>query len=163
MAQPKQAKKFDRVFKVSIVLKALDGLLETIGGILLLFVHPEAIQHVVRMLTQHELSKDPNDFIASHIVQSAQHLTAGTTFYAALYLLSHGISKVILVVEIFRGHLWAYKGLMILLSVFIVYQLYRLVIDPSFGLVILTIFDTFVLVLTVREERRQRERLQEVT
>src|SRR4051794_20892517 len=101
----------DRAFIVSIILKALDGLLEIIGGILLFFIRPESITHWVTTLTQHELSQDSNDIIATHLLHSARHLTAATTLFAAVYLLSHGITKVVLVIEILRDHLWAFKGM----------------------------------------------------
>ena len=41
------------------------------------------------------------------------------------------------------------------LLVFIVYQLYRLVLSPTFGLTVLTIFDALIVWLTWREWRRQ--------
>ena len=49
----------DQTFEVGIILKGLDGLLEVIGGLLLLVVSPATIDRVVTSLTQHELSEDP--------------------------------------------------------------------------------------------------------
>jgi uncharacterized membrane protein len=51
----------DKTFKIGLVLKGLDGILEVAGGILLLFLSPHAIEHIVRTLTAHELSEDPHD------------------------------------------------------------------------------------------------------
>ena len=42
------------------------------------------------------------------------------------------------------------------LVVFIGYQLYRIVLQPSLGLIALTVFDAVIVVLTWREYRRQR-------
>ena len=39
----------DTTFKIGLVLKGLDGVLENAGGILLLFLSPQAIAHVVRV------------------------------------------------------------------------------------------------------------------
>jgi uncharacterized membrane protein len=50
----------DTTFKIGLVLKGLDGILEVAGGILLLFLSPHAIQQLVRTLTAHELSEDPH-------------------------------------------------------------------------------------------------------
>ena len=102
MALFKATNKLDRVFEVSILLKAFDGLLETVGGLLLLFVSPASITRVVTVLTQHELGQDPHDFIASHLLRSAQNFAAGGRAFAAVYLLIHGLSKIILVIEILR-------------------------------------------------------------
>lgn len=149
----------DRTFRISVTLKGLDGALETIGGLVLLFVRPSTLDHLARMLTQHELSQDPHDFVARHLLRSSGRLTSGTTLFAAIYLLSHGLSKVVLVVAVLRERLWAYPGMIALLGAFIVYQLYRLlVVRLTVGLSLLTIFDAFVVWLTWREYQAKRDR-----
>ena len=47
----------DKTFKIGLVLKGLDGVLEVTGGILLLLLTPHAIEHVVRVLTAHERAR----------------------------------------------------------------------------------------------------------
>jgi len=98
----------DTTFKISLVLKGLDGILEVVGGLLLLFLSPQAIEHIARTLTAHELREDPHDFIASHVLRTASHLTTSTTLYGAIYLLIHGAAKIVLVALVLRGKLWAY-------------------------------------------------------
>ena len=149
---------FDRTFKVAIVLKGLDGALETIGGIVLLFVQPETLDQLAHSLTQHELSQDPHDYLATHLLHATGHLTRGATLFAALYLLSHGLAKLVLVVEILRDRLWAYPGMIGLLLAFIAYQLYRLALRITVGLTLLTLFDAFVVWLTWREYQAKRAR-----
>ncbi len=147
----------DKTFKVGVVLKGLDGILEVIGGILLLFLSPDAIEHIVRTLTGHELSEDPHDFIATHLLHTASHLTTGTTLFGAIYLLSHGVAKVVLVVFVLRDKLWAYPWLIALLLVFIGYQLYQITaVHFSAGLTALTVFDIALVWLTWREYRSRR-------
>jgi len=51
------------------------------------------------------------------------------------------------------------REMMMLLGAFIVYQSYRLVHAFTVGMLILTLFDLIVVVLTWREYGRQRERL----
>lgn len=153
------SRSLDRTFRISVTLKGLDGALETIGGLVLLFVRPATINHLARTLTQHELSQDPRDFISRHLVRSAGHLTHGTTVFAAVYLLSHGLAKVVLVVAVLREQLWAYPGMIALLGAFIAYQLYRLtVVRLTLGLSLLTVFDAFVVWLTWREYQAKRSR-----
>ena len=149
---------FDRVFRAGMVLKALDGVLEVVGGAVLLFVSPAQLQHFVRGLTAHELTQDPNDFIARHLLHSVAHLNRGTTLFGAAYLLSHGLVKVVLVVFVLLDRLWAYPWLIAFLLAFIVYQLYRLVLHPTAGLTGLTVFDSVLVWLTWREYRARRGR-----
>ena len=61
----------DKVFKISLVLKGWDGALELVGGILLLVVSPTQLGSVVQFLTQHELSEDPHDVVATTLVHLA--------------------------------------------------------------------------------------------
>src|SRR5262249_52776543 len=85
----------DRIFDVSITLKGLDGVLEVIGAVLLLFLTPHRLNAIVAFLTQHELSEDPRDFLATHLLAYAQSFTASTALFLAVYLLSHGIIKIV--------------------------------------------------------------------
>jgi len=147
----------DKTFKIGLVLKGLDGVLEVIGGISLLFLSPQAIQHVVRTLTAHELSEDPHDMIARYLLHTTAHLHHGTTLFGAIYLLSHGIAKVVLVALVLRDKLWAYPWLIGLLLAFIAYQLYQITaVHFSVGLTLLTIFDAILVWLTWREYRARR-------
>ena len=145
----------DRTFEISIILKGLDGVLELIGGVLLLFLRPATISFIISRVTQHELSKDPDDFIATRLLRFGNGLTGSAVRFAAVYLLVHGIVKVVLVLALLRNKLWAYPWLIVTLVLFIGYQLYRIALEPTVGLVALTIFDAFVVWLTWREWRKQ--------
>src|SRR2546425_1654372 len=54
-----------RLFAASVLIKGMDGVLETIGGILFMFVSPKALNSLVISLTAHELSEDPDDWLAT--------------------------------------------------------------------------------------------------
>jgi uncharacterized membrane protein len=147
----------DKTFKIGLVLKGLDGILEVAGGIVLLFLSPHAIERIVRGLTAHELSEDPHDYIASHLLHTAGHLTTGATLFGAVYLLSHGAAKVVLVALVLRDKLWAYPWLIALLLAFIGYQLYQVTaVRFSAGLTALTVFDIALVWLTWREYQSKR-------
>jgi uncharacterized membrane protein len=145
----------DQTFEVGTILKGLDGVLEVIGGLLLLIVSPATIDRVVTGLTQHELSEDPNDFLATHLLRTAHGLTGSAVLFGAVYLLAHGLVKVILVTALLKNQLWAYPWMIAFLGVFIVYQLYRLSMKASVGLTALTTVDAAIAWLTYREYRKQ--------
>lgn len=159
MCGSKQKDLLDRTFEVAIILKGLDGVLEVAGGLILLVVSPATINRIVTTLTQHELSQDPHDFVATHLVNSAHGLTRGSVLFASLYLMSHGAVKIVLVAALLRNRLWAYPWMIAFLVLFIVYQVYRMTLAPSAGLAALTAFDLFVVWLTYREYQKQRYRL----
>jgi len=146
----------DKAFKTALYLKGLDGLLETLGGILLLLISPAQVNRWAARLTQGELSQDPHDLIANHILKSAHHLTGASLAFGAVYLLSHGILKIVLVVEVLRNHLWAYVALIVVTALFVVYQLYRLTSKFSIGLILLTLLDLLIIYLTQKEYRKHQ-------
>ena len=146
----------DRAFAIGIILKGLDGLLEVVGGVLLLVVSPTTIDNLSRALTQHELSEDPHDFLATHLLHAAGSLTGSSLEFGAAYLLLHGVVKVVLVAALLRDKIWAYPWMITFLIVFIVYQIYRMTFAFSIGLLGLTVFDVVVVWLTYREYGKQR-------
>jgi len=148
--------RLDKAFEVGILLKALDGSIEIIAGILLLFINVSTINRVATYLTQEELSQDPHDYIANHILQAAHHVSHGSLIFGSVYLLAHGLIKVVLIVEILRNRLWAYPGLIIITSAFMLYQIYQFGYSHSITLLLLTIFDGVVVWLTALEYRKRR-------
>lgn len=57
------------------MIKGIDGVAEVLGGVLLLLVSPESISRAVAALTQHELSEDPRDFIATDLLRAANEIS----------------------------------------------------------------------------------------
>ena len=94
MFKPKD--RLDRVFEIGIIAKGLNGAAELVGGLLLLFVTPARIHHLAAVLTQGELSEDPHDFIATHLLHTANGLAGSAVLFGAIYLLTHGLVKVCL-------------------------------------------------------------------
>ena len=146
----------DRSFAIGIILKGLDGILEVVGGVLLLVVSTATIDRVTKALTQHELSEDPNDLISTHLLHAAGSLTSSSTEFGAAYLISHGVIKIVLVTALLRNQFWAYPWTIAFLIAFIVYQIYRMTFAFSVGLLALTVFDIFVTWLAYQEYQRQR-------
>lgn len=149
----------DKTFHVALVLKGLDGLLELLGGIFLVVVSPDALNRWAHDITQHELSEDPHNFFATHLLHIAQNLHH-TQLLGAVYLLGHGAAKLILVIGLWLEKGWSYPFAFVVLTIFIVLQLYEFALKPSVGLALLTAFDGLILWLTWREYRRRRDRRQ---
>ena len=141
------------VFRVGVVIKGIDGMLETIGGLILLFLSPDRIKGLVATLTQHELSEDPLDFVATHLASYARHLSVDTKLFEAFYLIGHGLIKIVLVWGLLRNRRWAYPGAIGFLIAFVAYQAYRYSHTHALGLLLLTAFDIAIILLTWHEYR----------
>lgn len=146
----------DRTFRISLVLKGLDGLLELVGGGLALFIAPSQISGLVHLLTQRELIEEPNDFVATHLVAFANGFTVSASVFVAIYLLLHGAVKIVLVVAVLQNRLWAFPWMVAFLLVFVAYQIYQIALSFSIALILLTLFDLFIVWLTLLEYRKRR-------
>jgi len=142
------------IFFYSIVLKGLNAIGEIVGGIVALIISQEFIIKIALFLTQSELSDDPNDKFANYLIHSAQQFSVSSKHFIALYLLSHGIIKLGLVVGLLKNKVWAYPISILMFSLFILYQLYRFYFTHSLWLIALTIFDLIVIWLVWHEYQR---------
>ena len=146
---------FRTTFRTGITLKGIDGVLETIGGALLLLMHPAEVNAMLRVLCQHELSRDPQDFIAIHVLRASETLLGSNRLFASMYLLSHGVTKAALVVALWMNALWAYPLTIFVFAAFSVYQMYRYSHTHSMAMLLLTVFDVALIYLTWLEWQEQ--------
>jgi uncharacterized membrane protein len=141
----------DKVFEGGIIIKGVTGGLEFIGGVFLFFVSPASIHRFLAVVTQRELLEDPHDRIANLLLHATQHIGTGGRTFAIAYLWLHASIKLIAVIGILRNQLWAYPFSLITLGLLMLYQIYSLSVKFSTGMLILTIFDVFILALILRE------------
>jgi uncharacterized membrane protein len=153
---PIKEKQIHQAFEIGVILKGLHAFLELAVGALLVFMSSNTIVNIVASLTQEELTEDPNDLVAHYLFQSAQHLSVGGRAFAAWYLLSHGVIKLLLVVGLLKKKLWAYPASLVVLGFFILYQVYRFTLTHSLWLVLLSIFDLIVIGLVWHEYQLMR-------
>jgi uncharacterized membrane protein len=146
-----------QIFQISIILKGAHALIESAGGIVLYLISTDSILALVNRITQEELLEDPHDFLATRLLHMAQDFSVANKSFYAFYLLSHGLVKLWLVVGLLRNRLWSYPASLVVMTAFIVYQLYRFSYTYSVGLILLTIFDVFVIVLIWHEWRLIRQ------
>lgn len=147
-----------RYFLVSITLKGLDGIAEIVGGLALYVISTATLQGWVRYLTLGELSEDPKDFIATYLRDYAAQFSVDKKHFFAAYLLIHGLVKIVLVYGLLRDRRWAFPTSLVVLTGFLVYQAYELVIAPGILLALLTIFDMIVVWLIWQEWQMEKHR-----
>ena len=85
----------DLSFDIVLLLKSLFALGEVLGGIFLFFITPERMSGIVGWFTRGELKEDPSDFIAHLLLNLGHHFTVSTQYLAAIYLLVHGLIKIL--------------------------------------------------------------------
>ena len=150
MNETKQEKEIDWLFRVGVILKGVTSLFEVVGGILILTI-PTLLLGIVISMSQDELMEEPGDFIAMHSLQLAQQFSLSATTVIGIYLLTRGLIKLGLVAALLKKQLWAYPVALIVLSLFILYQIYEVIVGYSILIAAITFFDFIVVYLIWRE------------
>jgi uncharacterized membrane protein len=147
------------IFLASIFLKGLNGILEIFGGILTLAISPTIVKNIVNFLVLNEITEDPKDLVANYFL----HIFSGYNFkiqiFWAFYLFIHGVIKIFLVIALWERKLWAYPTAIAIFFAFIAYQAYRYTFSFSPFLIILSIFDIFVIIMTYFEYKSLKNKI----
>ena len=146
----------ERLFRIAMAVKGLDGLIELIGGITLLLVSQAEVQRVIAAVVTRDLLGPPDGSLTRHFVAGTAEFASGNRTFAVLYLLLHGVLKVGLVIALLRHWLPAYPVAIVVLGLFVVYELYRATQTGSVLLPVLALVDVAVIALVVREYRALR-------
>ena len=154
-----QEKRIHQLFVVSVLAKGLHALLEIVSGTALYLVSTATIVGSLSRWSSREITLERNDWIATHLLRFAEGFSVEKHHFYAFYLLSHGIVKGLLVVGLLRQKIWAYPASFVVFSLFIAYQLYRYSFTHDAILILLSIFDLFVIALAVHEYRLLRKHL----
>jgi uncharacterized membrane protein len=142
-----------RLFRVGMWLKGLDGLIEVAGGVVLAVASRPQIAALAHHLVRGELSEDPGDVVANALLGLARHLSVGTKVFVTVYLLVHGLVKLGLVGGLLAEKRRVFPIALLVLGLFLAYQVYRLATVPSVWLGAVTLVDTGIVALVAREWR----------
>lgn len=155
----KEAHLVDDGFKISLIVKGFDGLLETVGGLILAFVPTGVLNSFLIGLTRKEILEDPKDLVANYLINLFGHLSVSVLHFTVFFLLIHGLTKLFLVAMLLAKKLWAYPTAMVVFSLFGIYQIYQYSYNHSLGLLLLTVLDLIVIILTWLEFRNLKRKL----
>ena len=125
-------------FLITVVLKGLDGLLEIVLGLLLIFT--DEFSDVVFFLTRNAIIDDPNNFFATHLRALASQ-SHEAFIIGGLYLIAHGAVKVFISGSLWRNYVWAYPTAMVIIGLFIFYELIHIFRTGSVPFMCLAVFD----------------------
>jgi uncharacterized membrane protein len=143
-------------FEVGISLKGVGALFEIASGLLLWFVKPSQMNEIVRRLGENLLADAPRHPFAVHVLNASPRFADNGTEFASMYLLAHGVVKLVLVICLMLNKIWAYPLTIAVFTAFMVYQVHRFTHTHSWALIWLTAFDAVIVYLTWQEYQEQR-------
>ena len=148
---------YHRLFVVAVVLKGLNGLAELVAGASILAIGHAGLNGIVMLLTARELSEDPTDLVANLLRRWFAQLSADAELFAAVYLLTHGVVKIVLATCLLREKSWAFPAAAAFFALFIAYMSYRLALGWSWSIAAFCLFDLVTLFLVLHEWRASAE------
>ncbi|MDE2492189.1 MAG: DUF2127 domain-containing protein [Elusimicrobia bacterium] len=151
----KNAALLDRLFRLGVLYKVVDGAAQFVGGALYWRSRPGLLSRWARILTRDELSEDPHDYFATHLRTWAAHLGRHGHVLLTAYLLIHGLIQIFLGVALLRDRLWAYPWAAVILTAFAAYLLYGLTLSFSPAALALCLIDAGIIALLIWEYRRR--------
>ncbi|GAA0609089.1 DUF2127 domain-containing protein [Kutzneria viridogrisea] len=148
----------DKLFKVAVTLKGLDGLSQLVLGIVLIFIPPTVITGLANAVVTRDLLGDPGGTLSEHLETAAHNFADGSSRgFAIGYLLLHAVIKLGLVAALLRKVVPLYPIAALVLGAFVVYELYRAVHTGSIALPFFAALDIVIIVLVLREYRQLRQ------
>lgn len=140
-------------YRVGIAVKGFDGVVELLAG-LALWIFPSALTAALAPLLPKVAGDHPiRNFVAYWAGRMDQELSAGSHTFVVLFLLAHGVVKVVLVYCLMKEYHWVYPYGIAVLALFTIYQAYVLVTTPSWGVAAFTVLDVVIIYLVWREWR----------
>jgi uncharacterized membrane protein len=143
------------IFEVSIIIKLVDGILQTVAGIFLFFVSSATMNSWIHTIFKKELLEDPNDALINWAVHLSQQLSLDIRIFIAIWLVVHGLANIGMFAAFQQNKKWAFDLAGILLVLFLIYQIYRLFHAHTPLLIILTVVDVLILGLMRFEYKRR--------
>jgi uncharacterized membrane protein len=155
--QSRATDRTDRMFAIAVTLKGIDGGLQFLGALLLMVIPPTLITGAANVIITRDLLGDPNGTLSTHLATAADHFANGSTrWFAILYLLAHGLIKLVLVWALLKHVLWMFPVSVLVLAGFVVYEVWRAVHTHSIALPIFAALDVVIITLVIREYRKLR-------
>ncbi len=149
-----QEKRIFVTYEIALLLKGIQAFLEVLFGLLFCFISTSTITSTILFIANGELAESPDNVLSTFLIRSAHQLSASGKLFIILYLLLHGVIKLVLIVGLFLNKAWAYTASLVGLGGLILYQLYSLISRYSTMLLVLTVIDGIILWLVVREHRK---------
>jgi uncharacterized membrane protein len=141
-------------YLVSLSVKALNGFFEIIGSIFILASDFSKWPKYINVIFRKELIEDPNDIVANLFIDALGKIDISIQLSSFLYLLSHGLVKLFLVIALLKKKYWAYPLSEVVLFLFIIYQTYLYINNGSIFILFLNAIDIILMALIWLEYKK---------
>jgi uncharacterized membrane protein len=142
------------LFRFGMIVKGVDSLFEVLGGVILTM--PTKLARYILVVSQHEAFRH-HTTLAGRLDRLADSVAMHPSMIEAIYLMVHGLAKVVLIAAIVMHKRWGYIGFIAVLSLFSLIELTRAATAHEIVTAVFGLFDVCVVVLIYREYRSRFE------
>jgi uncharacterized membrane protein len=145
-----------------IYFKGFFGIFEFVLGIALLIIGPKAMNRYWLWILNFEPFEDHPRLMDSASRFVINHVLGSLHLLIALYMIIHGLVAIAVIFALIQKKMWAFPAAGLLLTLFILYQIYRLALAFSIILLILTLIDVAIIFFLRYEYKRAKLKLDEL-
>lgn len=138
-------------FYGGLSLKAINAFIEIIGGIVMLLINHDWLNTMIKVIALPELREDSSDIIMNYLVTLSQNTPITTMHSIAVYMLLHGLTKLVAIVLLWKKKLWAYLPVVGVFGLFIAYECYSYIHSHSPFMLAIIIIDLAIIVVVILE------------
>ena len=143
-----------RAFWISLVIKGIDGALQLVGGFAAIFIEPATLGNAYRWITRFLFGKRDGNPEAEFIRDAAHSFHISVPLLVCIYLLIHGVIKLLLVYGLLKERLWVFPAAFAGFGFFLALEIYRIYAHFYWGILILMCLDVFVLTMVTLEYKK---------
>jgi uncharacterized membrane protein len=144
-------------YLVTIAIKGIDGAIETIAGLVIWAGGPDRFNAFLLRFSAPELAQGPPSGWAEFLRDAAAQLVDSSVAFVVIYLLAHGILKVVLALVLLTGGgRWVYPVATLILIGFIGFMSFHLAEQWSNWVLAFALFDLATLLLVLNEWRNEK-------
>jgi uncharacterized membrane protein len=116
-----------KLFLAGILVKGIFGILEFIVGIFLVIAGTRPSSRVAQYIFGHGIISSRGDVVGNFLLNLAHNLSLRMHIFVGLYMIVHGIVHIGIVLALVYKKLWAFPIVGVVLSLFLVYQIYQII------------------------------------
>ena len=140
-------------FYGGLFIKAVNALIEFVGGILMITLNHERLNRLIKIVALPELREDPKDFLMNYLITIGRNLSIGSQHSIAVYMLLHGTIKLAVIWLLWKKKIWAYLPAVAVFVLFMIYEIYSYMHSNSVLMLLIIIIDAAIIAMIILEYR----------
>lgn len=149
---------FELLFSLSMVLKAIDGIIELLGGIAFAALNKEKmLQWFYDFLMNEKSFQIPNETILKWVNAFSQALSTNMRVFISVILIGNGLIKIVMAIALLMRKYGAFPWSLFFLIVLYIYQIIQTIESPSWFLYFFDAFDLAIILVIWKEYLRLKK------